>query len=208
MTLNQVDDDETLLAIIKPHWFGIFRLYFVVLVGVIAAASLIMFLLPDFISREDNPGVYSVIALLAVVFVAIMLLILFVATIIYFQSKLVVTDKTITQTLQTSLFSKKTSQLAISSVEDVTANTNGFFPTVIGYGRLLIETAGEQENFHFDYCPHAEHYAKIVLEARQEFMGSREYELRQTASAYAAVDQRKQQSPQQPQDNNQYQPPA
>jgi uncharacterized membrane protein YdbT with pleckstrin-like domain len=106
-----------------------------------------------------------------------------IATVIYNTSQLVVTDKTITQTIQVGIFSRKTSQLAVSSVEDVTANKNGFFPTIFNYGRLLVETAGEQENFHFDYCPHADHYAKLILETRQQFMGSREFELRETAQA-------------------------
>jgi hypothetical protein len=56
---------------------------------------------------------------------------------------------------------------------------------MLGYGSLLIETAGEQENFHFDYCPHADHYAKLVLEARQQFMGRRESEFREEQRVYA-----------------------
>ncbi len=184
-TLNKVDDDEKLLAIIKRHPFGIIKLYFQVFIALSVAGGLIYYLLPDLVSRDDNPGLYAIIGLLAVVVFGFMMLITGIATILYNKNQLVITDKTITQTLQVSLFDKKTSQLSVSSVEDVTANNNGFFPTIFGYGRLLIETAGEQENFHFDYCPHAEHYAKLVLEARQEFMGSRELELRDSAKSYA-----------------------
>lgn len=184
-TLTKVDSDEKLLAVIKRHPFGIIKLYVQSFIGLAAAGGLIYYLLPEFIVPEDNSMVYGILGIAAVAIVGMMLVIVFIATIIYYQSQIVLTDKTITQTLQTSLFSKKTSQLAISSVEDVTAHENGFFPTMLNYGSLLIETAGEQENFHFGYCPHADHYAKLVLEARQQFMGRRESEFREERRAYA-----------------------
>lgn len=184
-TLSKIDDDETILAVIKHHPFGIVKLYFQVFIGLMASGGLIYYLLPGFIDPDTNSGVYSLIALGAVLILGFMLVIVLIATIIYYQSNLIVTDKTITQTLQTSLFSRKVSQLAISSVEDVTSNKSGFFPTLFNYGVLLIETAGEQENFYFQYCPHSDHYAKVVLEARQQFMGRREGELREEQRNYA-----------------------
>ncbi len=185
MSLGQVDDDEKLLAVIKRHPFGIIKLYFQIIVGLIGAGALIYFVLPGAFPPDDYAGLYNIVGLLSVLVVVFMVFIAGIATVIYNLSELVVTDKTITQTIQIGLFSKKTSQLAVSSVEDVTANKNGVFPTLFNYGRLLVETAGEQENFHFDYCPHADHYAKLILETRQQFMGSRELELRDTASAYS-----------------------
>lgn len=185
MSLHQVDSDEKLLAVIKRHPFGIIKLYFQVIAALLGAGGLLYFVLPGAFAPDDYPGLYTIIGVAAVIVVILMVGITIIATIIYNLSQLVITDKTITQTIQVGLFSKKTSQLAVSSVEDVTANKNGFFPTIFNYGRLLVETAGEQENFHFDYCPHADHYAKLILETRQQFMGSRELELRESAHAYA-----------------------
>lgn len=184
-TIHGIDEDEKLLAIIKRHPFGIVKLYFSIFIGIGASLGLIYYLLPTFVDIDQNPDVYAFAGVISVIIVGFMLLIAGIATVIYNASKLVITDKTITQTIQTSLFSKKTSQLSVTSVEDVTANTDGLFPTMFNYGRLLIETAGEQENFHFEYCPHADHYAKLVLEARQEFLGEREMELRRSGQMYA-----------------------
>ena len=184
-TLHNVDKDEKLLAIIKRHPFGIIRLYAAILIGLGASVGLVFYLLPAFVKPDENSGIYAIVGVIAVIVVGFMLFIAAIATTIYNKSQLLITDKTITQTIQVSLFNKKVSQLAVSSVEDVTANTNGIFPTLFGYGKLLIETAGEQENFHFEYCPHADHYAKLVLEARQQFLGEREMELRQSGQNYA-----------------------
>ena len=185
-SLGRVDDDEQVLAVIKRHPFGIVKLYAQILLGLGAAAGLIYFLLPDLMGETDAP-IYPLVMGAALIVVAVMVVIALIATIIYYQSSLVITDKTITQTIQTSLFSRKISQLAISSIEDVTANKNGFFPTLFNYGRLLVETAGEQENFHFDYAPHADHYAKLILEARQKFMGHRETEFFEAKEGYGKI---------------------
>ncbi|MCX6727252.1 MAG: DUF3824 domain-containing protein [Candidatus Saccharibacteria bacterium] len=176
ITLGQINPNEKLLAVIKRHPFGIVKLYVQMLVGVVFAGGLIMVLLPQLISREDNPSVYVGVGIVAVIIIVFLIFLLAVATVIYRRNKLVVTSETITQTLQLGLFNKKISQLAVSNIEDVTAQKSGFFPTVLNYSRLLIETAGEQENFYFDYCPSADHYAKLILETRQAFLSGREFE--------------------------------
>lgn len=95
---------------------------------------------------------------------------LYIATVVYRESRLVVTDKNITQTLQQSLFNRKISQLSMANVEDVTAEQKGFIPHLLDYGTLFVETAGEQENFKFIYTPHPNAIAKEILEAREKYI--------------------------------------
>jgi uncharacterized membrane protein YdbT with pleckstrin-like domain len=176
-TIDKVDHDERLLALIKRHPFGIIKIYVQSAVGIAGAIALIAFLLPGFIDIGANSDAYALMVVGILIVAAIMIIILMIATIIYYQSNIRVTTKTITQTLQLSLFAKKTSQLSVTSIEDVTSNKNGFFPTMFNFGRLMIETAGEQENFHFDYCPHPDHYAKLILDTRQQYLGRRDEEV-------------------------------
>ncbi len=211
-TVEKVDKDEKLLAVIKRHPFGIVKLYAVVLLGFVAAGGLLWMILPSMLPRDENEAAYGIIAILAVTLMGLMVFILFVATIIYFRSKLVVTDKTITQTIQNGLFSRKVSQLAVTNIEDVTALKNGLFPTIFNYGRLMIETAGEQVNFHFEYCPNADHYAKLILDARQAFVAQQDAYMQQNGRNYAAFQQQQyiaqnQMMNQQPYQNAAPQPP-
>lgn len=173
-TINQVDPDERLLAIIKRHPFGIIKIYIQSAIGIVGALALIGFVLPGLTDLSDSTDMFAILATGVLIVTAVMIIILMVATIIYYQSNIRVTNKTITQTLQLSLFGKKTSQLSVTSIEDVTSNKNGFFPTMFNFGKLVIETAGEQENFHFDYCPYPDHYAKIILDTRQQYLGRRD----------------------------------
>lgn len=173
-TINQVDSDERLLAVIKKHPFGIIKIYIQSAIGICGAVALIAFVLPGLTDLSESTDMVAILATGLLIVAAVMIIILMVATIIYYQSTLRVTNKTITQTLQLSLFAKKTSQLSVTSIEDVTSSKSGIFPTLFNYGRLTVETAGEQENFHFDYCPHSDHYAKLILDTRQQYLGRRD----------------------------------
>lgn len=165
-SLEGVDPDERLVAIIRRHPFGIFLLYLIIGVGAAAAILLAVLLLPGFSAEIDSQTSwwFKLIGFGVAVFLA---LVLVIATIIYFQSRLIITNKNITQVIQDGLFNRRVSQLAIVDIEDVTATRLGFFATALNFGLLLIETAGEQENFHFRYCPRPDYYAKLILEERE-----------------------------------------
>lgn len=164
-----VDADEVKLCEVSKHSFGIISIYAQVSIGMIIAVGLMYFLLPALMENTDDA------IFLANVFAAfgvlLVFLIILVATFVYKQNRLIVTDRNITQVLQGSLFSRKTSQLNLYNVEDVTASENGFLSTILGFGELIIETAGEQANFHFTYCPRPGYYAKIILDTREQLLG-------------------------------------
>jgi hypothetical protein len=50
--------------------------------------------------------------------------------------------------------------------------------TILGYGNLSIETAGEQSNFNFTYCPRPGYYAKVILNAREKILGQQDSNVR------------------------------
>jgi uncharacterized membrane protein YdbT with pleckstrin-like domain len=101
--------------------------------------------------------------------IALIFFILFIATYVYRQSKLIVTDQNLIQILQNGLFSRKVSRLSVSNVEDVSADQHGFLQTLFIYGTLTVETEGEMKNFVFPYCPNPNKYADQILDARQAY---------------------------------------
>ena len=209
ITLNKISPNEKVIAVIKRHPFGIIRLYISAVFGLILAGGLLLFLMNELVPREDNSSIYAALGALAVVVVGFMVIIMLIATIIYYKSSFVITDQSIKQTLQISLFNKKISQLDVAQIQDVTAERRGFLPTFLNYGRLLVEIAGEQENFHFDYCPNPDHYAKIILDSRQLYLSGHELKMQypqpqQPQAPQQQYAQPQYEAPQQPQDPNQY----
>mgnify|MGYP002397702272 CR=1 FL=1 len=98
------------------------------------------------------------------------LIFLVLATKIYQTSQLIITVDNVTQVMQVGIFHRKVSEISMENVEDVTAHQKGILQTFFNYGRVHIETAGEQNNYDFIYCPNPNAYAKAIQDARVEFL--------------------------------------
>jgi uncharacterized membrane protein YdbT with pleckstrin-like domain len=61
----------------------------------------------------------------------------------------VITSERIINVEQKGLFSREVSELRYSKIQDVTMEVNGFLPTVLNYGDIRVQTAGEEEEFLF-----------------------------------------------------------
>lgn len=168
-TIDYIDEDETKLCEVAKHPFGIVLLYIYSGIGVLFGAGLAYFLLPSVL--EDIETAFLIANLFVGVVVLLAIIVVLLSSIVYRQNRLVVTDRNITQVLQSGLFHRKVSQLNLVNVEDVTSVQGGLLPTMFGYGTLIIETAGEQANFKFTYCPRSGYYAKVILNAREKILG-------------------------------------
>lgn len=193
VTIDHVDDDEILLGSVYKHPFGIIIVYIQAVLGIVLSLGLAFFLLPSVLPNDTTA--LTIATAFAVIAVLFALVIMIIGTIIYRQSHIVITDKNITQVLQGGLFQRKVSQLTMANVEDVTSEQSGIFASLFDFGVLRIETAGEQANFHFSFCPRPSYYAKIILEAREKFI-AREFPYARAVHGQIPPEQ---QLPQQPQ---------
>lgn len=168
MDRDYVEEDELLVTIVHRHPVGIILIYLEAFVAILAIGFLMTMVFPSLLNgfNSQSGGLLTALALLGVGIVA---LVLFVATYIYRQNRILVTDRSLVQVLQKGLFIRKVSRLSMSNVEDVTAEHRGILSTIFNYGVLNIQTAGERENFLFSWCPEPDTYADRILEARQAY---------------------------------------
>ncbi len=176
--VESINSDETKVADIRRHPFGLFVIYLQFILALTLSFGLIFVLLPDVLKTLGlNRGSASVLAIfLGFLVVMLGLVFLFLATRIYQSNQLIITNSNITQVRQISLFNRKVSELAMHSIEDVIAAQKGIFQTIFNYGTVTIATAGPEENFIFTYCPSPDAYAKVVLDARAIYLENRDAE--------------------------------
>ncbi len=170
--VEQINNDEVKVADVRRHPIGLFFIYLQTLGG-LGIAFLLIFLLSgtltDLIGGNSAGSVSAIIAFMLLVSVLVFLFLILAAR-IYQGNQLIITDSNITQVAQAGLFNRKVSELSMNNVEDVTAEQHGILPTLFNYGTIKIETAGEQNNFVFLFCPNPNAYAKAILDARQAFV--------------------------------------
>jgi hypothetical protein len=165
-----VEPGEQLIAVARRHPIGLVAIYLGAAVALAAILTLSFFVIPDkAVNNMSNSASNTIVAatLLAVILLAI-ILVAFVR--VYKQSKLIITDKSLVQVIQRSLFNRKISRLSMSNVEDVNAEKSGIIPTIFNYGTVTVETAGEEDNFIFPWCPDPDKYADNILKARQQYV--------------------------------------
>jgi uncharacterized membrane protein YdbT with pleckstrin-like domain len=166
---DMLEAGESVITVVHRSVIGLVGIYLVAIAAVLAIFGLIIAISPDSFNTDSatiSPMLSGIIILGAILLV----LILFTATYIYRQSRLLITDRSLVQILQKSLFIRKVSRLSMQDVEDVSAEHRGILASIFGYGTLTVQTAGERENFVFTLCPMPQKYADQIIEARQKFL--------------------------------------
>ena len=78
------------------------------------------------------------------------------------------TDEAVLQVRRPGLFANKVSQTSLEGVSDVSVRQD-FLGTMLGYGKLTIETPGEQDNYEYTYLPQPRDAAREIIEAHEDF---------------------------------------
>jgi membrane protein YdbS with pleckstrin-like domain len=97
-----------------------------------------------------------------------MWLLFFFAFVDYYLDTWIVTNMRIISIEQKGLFSRVISEQKIYRVQDVTSETNGILPTIFAYGSVYIQTAGEQERFHFEEVPNPDAIRDLIIKLAEE----------------------------------------
>ncbi|MFO0882094.1 MAG: PH domain-containing protein [Candidatus Saccharimonadales bacterium] len=167
-TIETIGPDEHVMCVVYQHPFGIIFIYAATLVCLTLGLIGISVLFPEVAGTSS--GTYTVMAFFAVLIAVLVGILLVMATVVYRQTRLTVTDRNIVLIVQKGLLIRKVSQLSLANVEDVTSEQRGFFSNAFNFGTINIETAGEQANFNFAFCPNPHRVAKIILEAKDDFL--------------------------------------
>lgn len=163
-----LEPGETVLTVVRRSVIGLVGIYAVAFLAVAAIVTLLVVLSPGTFKTSSTTISGSLSAVVAVA-ALLLALILFTATYVYRQSRLLVTDKSLVQILQKTLFIRKVSRLSMSNVEDVNEEQRGVLANIFGYGTLTVQTAGTEDNFIFSLCPNPAKLADQIIDARQVY---------------------------------------
>ncbi len=164
--LTVTQQGERTICEVKRHPIGILGIYVTMGLLLIVVAVLALVVAPNVISSDLTLKVGGLVFLVVTLFV---LAFVYISAKVYWGNSWVITTDSLTQIEQDSLFDRKSSQLSLGNLEDVTAEQNGILPHMFNYGLLRVETASERGKFTFPYCPNPNYYAQQILSARESF---------------------------------------
>lgn len=83
----------------------------------------------------------------------------------YYLDVWLVTDGRIIDIEQRGLFSREVSEFRLDRIQDVTIEVKGFLPTLLRFGDIYVQTAGETREFMIRHIPHPYHVKEVIVRA-------------------------------------------
>ena len=74
-----------------------------------------------------------------------------IATVVYQANRFYLTNESVIQHIQTSLFSKKDQTISLANIEDASYRQQGILQTILNYGSIRLSTEGEETTYRFNF---------------------------------------------------------
>lgn len=160
---------EKVVRVIRRHKFILFRqfLMFCVL-AILPIGFFLMAMAKDYSYIFNGLVSGPAIVLGTSAYYLFIWLLFFFQFVDYYLDVWIITNERIIDIVQGGFFSRTTAEQMISRVQDVTSEVKGIIPTLLNYGNVYIQTAGEMERFTLLEIPETEVVRELVIKMAEE----------------------------------------
>ena len=162
--------EEKVVLLLRQHWFTQVGWVLTALVMVLMPLSLEWIPLIDFM-----PARFQFMSI--VIWYLLVIALVYEKFISWFYHVFIVTDERIIDIDFSNLIYKNISSTKIENIEDVTYSVSGVLPSLLNFGMVFIQTAGEVTLFEIFNTPHPSLVTKLInemiLEEEQEKLEGR-----------------------------------
>jgi len=165
---SKAGEEEKIIKVIHRHWFNLLQQFLLVILMTVVLFGVLMVLpniFPDVQRDQDLQRALSFLENLITLFVWMYV---FFVWIEYYLDVLIVSDKKIVNVEQKGLFIREVSELKFERIQDVAVEVKGIIPTMLNYGDLYIQTAGEVERFVFRAMPDPYTVKNLIMGLQKE----------------------------------------
>lgn len=164
---------EYVLTSVRRHPIGIFKIWAIGLLFIIASMVVyyLAFIGPS-ASSELRP--YSGVGILVLAFMlALVTGGVLVATYVYRANRFYLTNESVIQEIQDSLFHRHEQTVSLANIEDASYRQNGILPMLFNYGTIRLSTEGDETTYRFSYVTNPKRHIAILNNAVECFKNGR-----------------------------------
>lgn len=179
----EIDEHEQIVKVIWDHWFiligKICVLVLAIVIPVVSVALLHLLPIEQFASLSGSVGMAEGFLLTA--WLIIVWMVGWNVYTNYFLNVLLVTDIRIFDITQMGFFRRQSASFRIDHIQNVTVEQVGILQTLLNFGSIRFETAGENINFVAKYIPSPYDIKRLIDDMQDgELSRSQEVHLHQT----------------------------
>ena len=175
-TVN-LSETEYVIISVRRHPIGLF-LPFAAAALLLASALLALFNF-DIVAKIFDLGrtvSASVIVLPVLLFCALVLVGAYIAYFVYTNNQFVLTNESVIEELQISLFAKHEQTVSLGNVEDASYEQNGIIQELFDYGSICLSTEGDETTYQFSYVANPKARIATLNSAVEAFKNGRPVE--------------------------------
>ncbi|HBI33952.1 MAG TPA: hypothetical protein DEA43_03950 [Candidatus Moranbacteria bacterium] len=164
---KDLNGTESIVKVLHRNWFYLLQQFFLVfLIGGIFMAGLSW--APVFFPEMFKGQYKPVVAFMENFFVLALWIYSFLIWVDYYFDIWIITTERIINIEQKGMFTRSVSELRFAKIQDITTEVVGFLPTVINYGDVRVQTAGEESEFVFRTVSDPYHVKNIIMELQKK----------------------------------------
>lgn len=177
-----ISEAEYVISAVKRHPIGIVQIWAVALILMGAFGALLGMLmlgensiLVDFFGTPEaarSVGMASLGVLFTLVGLGA-----FIATYIYNSNRFYLTNESVIQEIQTSLFNRHEQTVSLSNIEDASYKQDGIIAHLFGYGTIRLSTEGDETTYRFTYVTNPKRHIAVLNNAVEAFKNGRPVEM-------------------------------
>jgi uncharacterized integral membrane protein len=166
---------EHVVTEVQRSKIGIYQIW--IAVAVIIIVMLVLFTVLVAINRNASSSALSgqsnlPIGLLGAGLIILCLAVLlggFVSAIVYKGNRLFVTNESVIQYIQKSLFDKRQQTIGLGGIEDSSYEQIGMFAQMWHFGQIRLSTVGDETTYRFTYVTNPEQQIALISNAVESF---------------------------------------
>jgi hypothetical protein len=97
----------------------------------------------------------------------------YIAVWVYMNNKFFLTNESVIQEIQTSLFSRHEQTVSLINIEDASFQQHGILQTMLNYGSIRLSTEGDETTYRFEYVSNPKDQIATLNNAVEAFKNGR-----------------------------------
>lgn len=165
-----LSEGEYIISAVRRHPIGLFipllvggGLFLAVLAGMVYYPLIV---------PSGNPP-YSSVFLPAVLLLVLIGLGTYIVTSVYLNNKFFLTNESVIQEIQYSLFSRNEQTVSLLNIEDASYTQTGVFQLLFNYGSIRLSTEGDETTYRFSYVANPKSQIALLNNAVESFKNGR-----------------------------------
>lgn len=168
-----LSEHEYVIRMIPRHSIGIWGPTIAMMLA-ITLVSVFMFCYPDIAKVIGMPqSLHSQVIFICLMVISLFGLGLYIAIWVYMQNRFFLTNESVIQEIQISLFSKREQTVSLMNIEDSSYSQKGILQTLFNYGSIRLSTEGDETTYRFSYVADPKNQVAVLNNAVEAFKNGR-----------------------------------